>query len=50
MPMTQREMVKLLQSHRIKKTEGGKGSHIKMTKERLTRPLIIPHGELKKRN
>lgn len=48
MPMTQREMVKLLQSHGFEKTEGGKGSHIKMTKEGLTSPLIVPHGELKK--
>lgn len=48
MPMTQKEMVKLLKSHGFRKSEGGKGSHIKMTKEGLTRPVIIPRGELKK--
>ncbi|MFR7019385.1 type II toxin-antitoxin system HicA family toxin, partial [Streptococcus pneumoniae] len=30
MPMTQKEMVKLLTAHGWIKTRGGKGSHIKM--------------------
>lgn len=47
MPMTQKEMVKLLTAHGWIKTRGGKGSHIKMEKqgERL---ITIPHGELNK--
>ena len=48
MPMTQAEMVKLLKKHGFKEVEGGKGSHIKMKKPGLKRPIIIPHGELKK--
>lgn len=48
MPMTQKEMVKFLKSHNFRKVDGGKGSHIKMTKPGLTRPIIIPHGELRK--
>lgn len=48
MPMTQKEMVKLLKSHGFQKVSGGKGSHIKMSKSGITRPIIIPHGELKK--
>lgn len=48
MPMTQDEMVKLLKKHGFKVADGGKGSHIKMTKPGLLRPIIIPHGELKK--
>lgn len=48
MPMTQKEMVKLLKKHGFLKVDGGKGSHIKMTKPGLSRSIIIPHGELKK--
>lgn len=48
MPMTQKEMVKLLKKHGFKEEDGGKGSHVKMTKPGLRRPIIIPHGELKK--
>lgn len=32
MPMTQKEMVKLLKKHGFAEIKGGKGSHIKMTK------------------
>lgn len=49
MPMTQREMVKLLKSqgyHQVR--DEGKGSHVKMTKPGQARPIIIPHGELNK--
>lgn len=28
--------------------KGDKGSHVKMTKPGLKRPIIIPHGELQK--
>lgn len=45
MPMTQKEMIKLLQNHGWNKTNGGKGSHIKMSKPGY-RPVIVPHGEL----
>jgi len=48
MPMTQREMVKLLKEngyHQVKSQ--GKGSHIKMSRDDLKRPIIIPHGELR---
>lgn len=48
MPMTQQEMVKLLKKHGFVESDGGKGSHVKMTKHGLTRPIIIPKGELKK--
>lgn len=48
MPMTQNEMVKLLKKQGFIKVVGGKGSHVKMTKPGLLRPIIIPHGELKK--
>ena len=48
MPMTQKGMVKLLKKHGFLKVDGGKGSHVKMTKPGLQRPIIIPHGELKK--
>lgn len=48
MPMTQKEMVKLLKNHGFQEVEGGKGSHIKMKKPGLIRPIIIPKGELKK--
>ena len=41
-------MVKLLKKHGFKEEDGGKGSHVKMTKPGLRRPIIIPHGELKK--
>lgn len=36
MPMTQKEMVKLLAEHGWIKTKGGKGSHIKMERPRAT--------------
>lgn len=45
MPMTQRQMVKLLHCHGWKKVIGGKGSHIKMSKVGH-RPITVPHGEL----
>lgn len=45
MPMTQREMIKLLKAHGWTKTIGGKSSHVKMSKPG-NRPIIIPHGEL----
>lgn len=48
MPMTQEEMVRLLRNHGYEVVKGGKGSHIKMTKPGLKRPIIIPHGELQK--
>lgn len=41
-------MVKLLKKHGFVEVEGGKGSHIKMKKPGLNRPIIIPHGELKR--
>ena len=47
MPMTQKEMVKLLTANGWIKTRGGKGSHIKMEKQG-ERPITIPHGELNK--
>lgn len=47
MPMTQKEMVKLLTAHGWIKTKGGKGSHVKMEKEG-ERPITVPHGELNK--
>ncbi len=40
MPMTQKEMVKLLTAHGWIKTRGGKGSHIKMEKQG-ERPITI---------
>ena len=46
--MTQKEMVNLLKKHSFIEVEGGKGSHIKMKKPGLNRPIIIPHGELKR--
>ncbi|MDK7354988.1 type II toxin-antitoxin system HicA family toxin [Peptoniphilus harei] len=48
MPMTQDEMVKLLRNNGFEVVKGGKGSHIKMTKPGIKRPIIIPHGELQK--
>lgn len=48
MPVTQAEMVKLLKKHGFKEVEGDKGSHIKLKKPGLKRPIIVPHGELKK--
>ena len=33
MPMTQEQMVKLLVKHGFEVVKGGKGSHIKMTKQ-----------------
>lgn len=47
MPMTQKQMVKLLKTHGWLQTSGGKGSHIKTTKPG-NRPITIPHGELNK--
>ena len=47
MPMTQKEMVKLLTAHGWIKTKGGKGSYVKMEKEG-ERPITVPHGELNK--
>ena len=48
MPMTQDEMVKLLKKNGFEVVKGDKGSHVKMTKPGLKRPIIIPHGELQK--
>ena len=48
MPMTQQDMVKLLRNYGYEVVKGGKGSHLKMTKPGLKRPIIIPHGELQK--
>lgn len=47
MPMTQKEMVKLLESNGWIKTKGGKGSHIKMDLPG-NRPITVPKGELNK--
>lgn len=47
MPMTQKEMVKLLTAHGWTKTKGGKGSHVKLEKAG-ERPITIPHGEINK--
>lgn len=47
MPMTQKQMVKLLKSHGWIETTEGKGSHIKMKKPNQ-RPITVPHGELNK--
>lgn len=47
MPMTQKEMVKLLTANGWIKTKGGKGSHIKLEKVG-ERPITVPHGELNK--
>lgn len=47
MPMTQKQMVKLLTSNGWVKSDGGKGSHIKMQKPG-ERPITVPHGELNK--
>ena len=49
MPMTQRQMVKLLKKNGFQVVpKQGKGSHVKMTKDGLKRPIEIPHGELAK--
>lgn len=48
MPMTQDEMVKLLRKKGFEVVKGGKGSHVKMIKPGIKRPIIIPHGELQK--
>lgn len=45
MPMTQKEMVKLLTANGWTKIKGGKGSHIKLEKKGQ-RPIIVPHGEI----
>lgn len=47
MPMTQKEMIKLLKSHGWEKYKGEKGSHVRMKKEGFL-PVTIPKGELKK--
>ncbi|WP_461219042.1 type II toxin-antitoxin system HicA family toxin [Lapidilactobacillus salsurivasis] len=47
MPMTQKQMIKLLTRHGWSQTSGGKGSHVKMEKSGK-RPITIPHGELNK--
>ncbi|PIO83556.1 toxin-antitoxin system, toxin component, HicA family protein [Loigolactobacillus backii] len=47
MPMTQKEMVKLLTTKGWTKSSGGKGSHIKMKKSG-NRSITVPHGELNK--
>lgn len=47
MPMTQKEMVKLLSSHGWNRVKGGKGSHVKMDKSGH-RPVTIPKGEINK--
>ncbi|MGG5368356.1 type II toxin-antitoxin system HicA family toxin [Enterococcus sp. DIV0240a] len=46
MPMTQKEMVKLLKSHGWEEYNGGKGSHKRMRKEGC-KPVTIPKGELR---
>lgn len=48
MPMTQKEMVKLLIKNGWHKATGGKGSHQKMKKPGERRPIEVPHGELNK--
>ena len=45
MPMTQKQMVKLLKKHGWLPTDGGKGSHIKMEMSGK-RPIIITLVEL----
>lgn len=47
MPMTQKQMIKLLMTHGWQKTVGGKDSHVKMQKSGQRR-IIVPHGELNK--
>lgn len=47
MPMTQKQMVKLLKANGWIQIAGGKGSHIKMEMAGK-RPITIPHGELNK--
>ena len=48
MPMTQKEMVKLLKQHGFVEVKSeGKGSHIKMKKSGV-RSIPVPKGELKK--
>lgn len=48
MPMTQREMIKLLKKHGWAEVrQEGKGSHVKMKKKGF-RSIPIPKGELKK--
>ena len=46
--MTQKEMVKFLEKNGFRKIKGGKGSHIKMSKPGLRRPITIPKGEINK--
>lgn len=48
MPMTQREMIKLLKKYGYVEVKSeGKGSHIKMKKQGA-KSIPIPKGELKK--
>lgn len=47
MPLTQKERINLLRAAGWIKTNGGKGSHIKMEKAGK-RPITVPHGELNK--
>lgn len=47
MPMTQKEMIKLLTANGWTKTKGGKGAHVKLEKAG-ERPITIPHGEINK--
>jgi predicted RNA binding protein YcfA (HicA-like mRNA interferase family) len=49
MPMTQKEMIKLLKKNGfVIVPKQGKGSHVKMMKKGLSRSITIPHGELNK--
>ena len=48
MPMTQKEMIKLLRKHGDEKIDGGKGSHQKVKMPNIDRPVTVPHGELNK--
>lgn len=48
MPTTDKVIIKRLKKLGFEVIKGGKGSHTKMTKPGLLRPIIIPKGELKK--
>ncbi|SJZ89538.1 Predicted RNA binding protein YcfA, dsRBD-like fold, HicA-like mRNA interferase family [Pilibacter termitis] len=43
MPMTQKEMVKLLVANGGIEVKGGKGSHVKVLYPGVNRPIIVPH-------
>lgn len=47
MPMTQKEMIALLEANGWTKVKGGKGSHAKVDKPGF-RPITVPKGELNK--